>query len=297
MLPARPQLVTAFLSYLVAADLASSTIRRYLQSLRDQHVRRSVPFPLDPLETSRWNRAISRHSARERPQTVPVTASMIRRLLDLSVDSPEAFQDALATALCTVTATRPSDLVNIDVCDVLLQFHNDPPGTAAIRIWGSKPDVARKGHFPRVGRAANPRFDIIARILHWCLANDLLPSARCSKSARPRDPCSACGTLFRQLGPDRRTRPTRDPSHPWATIDLTRAVRRAVARLGYDPSGFEGRSCRIGGISTGAAALIPEYVIALQSGHANPNSNPSARRYIVLQSPTAVFALWHAFGL
>jgi hypothetical protein len=74
-------------------------------------------------------------------------------------------------------------------------------------------------------------------------------------------------------------------------------VRRAVSKLGYDPLGFEARSCRSGGISTGAAALIPEYVIALQSGHANPNSNPSARRYIVLNSPSAVFALWHAFRL
>ena len=297
VMPSDPPLVRAFLSFLVAADLAASTIRRYLQALKDQHVRRSEQFLLDPPEINRWNRALSRHMARERPQLVPVSAGIVRSLLRVPTTSAGLFQDILATALCTVTATRPSDLVNIDVCDFLLQFHNDPPGTAAIRIWGSKPDVARKGHFPRIGRATDPRHCIISRVLHWCLSNGLLPSTRCSKTARPRSACAACGTLFRRLGPDGRVRATSDPSHPWHTRDFTQAVRRAVACIGYDPAGFEARSCRIGGISTGASALIPEYIIALQSGHAQPNSNPSARRYIVLRSPSAVFALWHAFRL
>ena len=297
VMPASPSLVQAFLSFLVAADLAASTIQRYLHALRDQHIRRSEPFPLHPTDVRRWSRAISRHTARSRPPIVPISADIVRSLLYLRMDSADLFQDILATTLCTVTATRPSDLVNIDVCDFLLQYHNDPPGTAAVRIWSSKPDVARKGHFPRIGRSADPRCSVIDRVLFWCLSNNLLPSTRCSKAARPRDACLACGTLFRRLGSDGRPRPTTDSSHPWHTRDLTRAVRRAVARLGYDPAGFEARSCRSGGISTGAAALIPEYVIALQSGHANPHSNPSAQRYIVLRSPSAVFALWQAFRL
>ena len=41
---------------------------------------------------------------------------------------------------------------------------------------------------------------------------------------------------------------------------------------------------------------IPEYVICLQSGHATPSSNSSARRYMVLHSTPALFALWNAFG-
>ncbi len=296
-MPARPRLLTAFLSLLVAADLAASTIRRYLHAIKDQHVRRGEPFLLDQGQLGRWNRAISRHTARERPQVVPISAHMVRRLLLLPTTSPRDFQDVLATVLCTVTATRPSDLVNIDVCDLLLQYHNDPPGTAAIRIWGSKPDIARKGHFPRVGRSSDPRLSVVDRLLYWCLSSGLLPSPRCSKAARPRTACTACGTLFRRLDATGAARPSADPSHPWSTSDFTQAVRRAVSRIGYDPAGFEARSCRIGGISTGASALIPEYVIALQSGHASRGSNPSARRYIVLRSQTAVFALWDAFGL
>jgi hypothetical protein len=166
VMPAAPQLLQAFISFLVAADLAGAMVRRYLQAIKDQHERRSETFLLRAADLSRWNRAIARHSARPRPPIIPVSAGMVRRLLRLRVDSPELFQDVLATVVCTVTATRPSDLVNIDVCDFLLQYHNDPPGTAAIRIWSSKPDVARKGHFPCIGRATDHTNDVIGRVLH-----------------------------------------------------------------------------------------------------------------------------------
>ena len=39
LMPTHPDLLDAFVSYLAAADLAGSSIRRYLSAIRDQHVR------------------------------------------------------------------------------------------------------------------------------------------------------------------------------------------------------------------------------------------------------------------
>jgi hypothetical protein len=73
-----------------------------------------------------------------------------------------------------------------------------------------------------------------------------------------------------------------------------------MARIGCDPAAFDGRSCRIGALSVGASALIPGYLITLQTGHAPPRDqelSASARRYAVLHGPRALFALWDAFAL
>lgn len=300
LMPTHPDLLDAFVSYLAAADLAGSTIRRYLSAIRDQHARRGRAFGWSADRAARARRAVSRHASRPKLQLAPVSAGHLRRLFALPCGSPGDLQDVLATALCTVTGLRPSDLVNLDVCDFLLNFAGDPPGTAAFRVWASKTDIARKGHHPRVGRPRDPRHDLVGWLLFWCQTHGLFPSARCSKGARPAAACPACGTLFRTIGPDGRPLPTRDPRHPWRTIDFTRAVRRAMERIGCDPAAFDGRSCRIGALSTGASRLVPGYLITLQTGHApsgGPGLSASAQRYTVLQGHRALFALWDAFRL
>eukprot|EP00961_Rhodomonas_salina_P270788 3659085-Rhodomonas_salina.1 len=130
-MPASADLVRAFMAFLVAADLAASSIARYMQALKDHHSRHRKPFPVAAVELKRWIRAVTRISTWTLPQLAPVSAEQLRRLLLLPMRTLSELQDALLTALCTVLACRPSDLVNIDVCDVLLSYLNDPPGTAA----------------------------------------------------------------------------------------------------------------------------------------------------------------------
>ena len=277
VLPVSTALLQAFVSYLVAADLSASSIRRYIQAVKDQHTRRGVPFPVPVDVVSRWNRALSRYAARPRPQIEPVTPAILRdALIRFPPRTPQDEQDTLATALATVTGCRTTDAINLDVCDFLLEYDRHLPGTAAFRIWGGKTDIARKGHFPRVGRPRDLACDIVGLLLGWCARHHLVPSPECSKRVRPAAQCTACGTLFRRLAPDGTPRPTSDIGHPWSTSDLTAAVRRTIARTGRDPSGFEGRSCRVGALSVGASARLPEYLISLQTGHAAPRapSNP-----------------------
>jgi len=132
------------------------------KALRDHHERYNLSLPVSPATLRSGTRAFSRYSARPlSPQVAPVSAAQLRELLLLYHNSPVQFQDALVTVFCTVTASHPSDLVNIDVCDILLQFASDPPCTTAIHIWGAMPDVFLKGHFPRIGRPRDPCVNVL----------------------------------------------------------------------------------------------------------------------------------------
>eukprot|EP00961_Rhodomonas_salina_P176934 2385591-Rhodomonas_salina.1 len=81
VMPASADLVRAFMAFLVAADLAASSIARYMQALKDHHRRHRKPFPVAAVELKRWIRAVTRISTRTPPQLAPVSAEQLRRLL------------------------------------------------------------------------------------------------------------------------------------------------------------------------------------------------------------------------
>jgi hypothetical protein len=217
---------------------------------------------------------------------------MLHEMLRLPIRSSQDYQDIMATATATVLACRPSDAVNIEVCDFMLEYQLDPKGTAAVRLWGMKNDKWRKGHHPRIGKANDQRKDLVTWILKWCARYSLKPHPDCSKLDHPRASCKACGTLFRKLIDDKPL-PTRDPQHALTTGMFTAAVRRVMTRLGHNPTPFQGRSCRSGGLSAGANVCLPDYLITLQTGHAR--GNKSAPGYMTITDPKALFALWKCF--
>lgn len=299
LMPTSLELLQAFASYLVAADLTANTIALYFTCIKDHHLRHGLPFILAESEQRAWMRALGCKVSRPTRQDIPTTAAQVRALLVLPVRTAQEYQDILATSLATVIACRPSDLVDIDVCDFLLSFFNDPPGTAAINIRGAKPDVKRKGHHPRLGAAADPRYDLVAWILEWCAHWGYRTSDACTKQTRPHAHCFACGALFRKLD-NNVPRPASNPRHSWSTDDFTKAVRQAITRLdsGTDASMYTARSCRAGALSLGASRSIPEYIMSLQSGHRRPQmSNPATQHYILLSPDGPLFELWAAFGL
>ena len=293
-LPAHRDVLQAFIALLISADLVADTILRYLTAILDKHKRHDMACPLPAHELADLRRAIRRQTSHAACKELPVTIDMLHAMLQLPVSSNQEYQDILITAVATVLACRPSDAVNIEPCDFLLHYALDPPGTAAVRLWGMKNDPWRKGHHPRIGRASDRRFDLVHWILRWCSKHNILPHHRCSKPQHASSSCQACGTLFRRLHNDVPL-PTSDPRHPLTTTMMTAAVRRVAARLHLDPAAFAARSCRDGGLSAGGNACLPDYMVTLQSGHAR--GNRSAPGYMTITDPAATFALWRAFRL
>eukprot|EP00961_Rhodomonas_salina_P297205 3937032-Rhodomonas_salina.1 len=80
-MPASADLIRAFMAFLVAADLAASSIAQYMQALKDHHCRHLKPFPVASVELKRWIRAVTQISTRTPPQLAPVSAEQLCRLL------------------------------------------------------------------------------------------------------------------------------------------------------------------------------------------------------------------------
>ena len=121
----------------------------------------------------------------------------------------------------------------------------------------------------------------------------------CRKRSAPTATCNLCGRLFRSY--DVRPghfRATADAHHGMTRSAISSAVKRVMLSLGGAPDLYSAKSMRRGLLSAGAAAQIPEYLIAMQSGHSLGKSGPSARRYMHLgHTPNALFAAYEAFGL
>eukprot|EP00961_Rhodomonas_salina_P054506 732275-Rhodomonas_salina.3 len=87
------------------------------------------------------------------------------------------------------------------------------------------------------------------------------------------------------------------------THDITAAIRRVVQKIGKNPIYFssQAHSLRRGCISAGTNAdvLVPEYVIYLQTGHAQPGQHgqPAGRLYMHINNPKVLFSLWEQFEL
>ena len=293
-LPASRDLFQAFVALLISADLVYTTISRYMTAILDMHRRSGNPAPLPADELKDLRRAIRSQTGRPPITELPITVDILHAMLLLPTRNDQDLHDVLATATTTILACRPSDAVNIEPCDLLLDFAVDPPGTAAVRLWGMKNDPWRKGHHPRIGIARDPRKDILPRLIAWCARHNILPRSACTKAQDPSSSCTTCGTLFRTFEHGRPL-PTSDPRHPMSTGMLTAAVRRVLSRLGYDPRAFTARSCRAGGLSAGGNVCLPDYMVTLQTGHAR--GNRSAPGYMTITDPEALFALWRAFRL
>ena len=71
-------------------------------------------------------------------------------------------------------------------------------------------------------------------------------------------------------------------------------VTSALRTIGVHSSSFTGASCRMGGLTVASEAGIPESILWMQSGHAQPTA---ARGYVRLTNPDRLYDTWRDFRL
>ena len=299
--PTRPELLESLLFFGIAIEMQAASLLRLLTSVRARHSAADLPMALSPMAVSRWRRAL-RHGIARPPSRIyrPCTVQHIHAILRLSCNNLEDLRDKVLCAGGQTLGPRPSELIRVDVCDFLRAQGADPAGTVRVRFWRRKNDLARRGHFPRLGRARRAELDVVAWFQAYMDRAGLKIHPQCSKTARPHAPCQACGLLFRRLDASGRPFAAGDSRGLLSTMDLTNIVRKMMAKLGEDPSDFRARSLRQGCVTAGFEAGLPEYLVYLQTGHrglGGPAAVPAGRRYALLNDLRAVFAMWNVFGL
>ena len=299
--PTRPALLESLLFFGMAIEMQAASLLRLLTSVRARHSAADLPMALSPASVAQWRRAL-KHGIARPPSRIyrPCTVQHLHALLRLQCLNLEDVRDKVLCGGGLTLGPRPSELIRVDVCDFLRAQGNEPAGTVRIRFWRRKNDLARRGHFPRLGRARRAEFDLVAWFQAYMDRAGFKVHPHCSKKARPHAPCQACGLLFRRFNAAGRPFEAGDPRGLLSTMDLTNIVRKTMAKLGEDPADFRARSLRQGCVTAGFEAGLPEYLVYLQTGHrglGGPASVPAGRRYALLNDLHALFAMWNVFGL
>ncbi|MDP4026314.1 site-specific integrase [Methylobacterium sp. NEAU 140] len=249
-LPATAEAVAAFIVAEAEGGRAASTLGRRLAAIRYAHKLAGQPDPTDD-EGVRATMAGARRKLHVRPvnQKAAATVDVVQILLARAPDTLTGKRDRALLALGFAGAFRRSELVALDVADLV----EDPEGLR-VRIRRSKTDQEGRGLEKAIphGRFVRP----VALVRAWLDAAGITvgPVFRpISRSGNVRGPDKATGELPRLT--DR------------AVADILKGYCRAA---GLDAAAFGAHSLRAGFITTAAERGADLARIMEQSGHRDP---------------------------
>jgi integrase len=267
VLPSSSRLLKGYMWFLLQAGYRPGSLTLHIYAIIDRHRRFNHPFPHRECNVKAWIKAFERLCGVPRRDHAVVTATHLKAILSAPRTSLRHLRDTLIVAVGTVCALRVSELIELDVCDVLFDFE---PNVLAMRVKKRKNVQKRAGLWPRIGVAVDPRFDIIALLREWLLRTGRRITAGCEKALYPRSSCHACGRLFSRLNnAGSLAYPVGHAFHAATHNTIRDAVRSSLSNTGFPTSDFSGISMRRGGLTTALTGGVPSDLYELQSGHAS----------------------------
>ena len=133
-----------------------------------------------------------------------------------------------------------------------------------------------------------------ARLRRWQNQMSLLPQPGCEKAHGSAAPCRVCPPLFPKVVKGPWDPSTQQRPQAVSAQMVSDAVKATLGYVGIDPTGFCGRSMRIGALTAGVIAGTPEAVLYLQTGH---GQFKAGRVYMHDFSAATLYATSRALGL
>jgi hypothetical protein len=303
LVPMSNETLSALSWQLILLRCSASHMEQIWGSIAHRHGLAHAVSPLSrPGDYGKWKKSLSVMQGRPSPLKFPIRKEHLWKLLSMPNLGDESFvvqRNVLAAAVTVVCCARVSETAALQACDILFDFDamRGVPGfegTAAIRIRKRKNDSLRKGHFPRIGRSAQPgtTFDLVEWLRTFMFQSGLTRHPQCVRSPRDTERCPLCPPVFVKAA--RRGDRTIPTSIACSRQNMSESIVRALGYIHVDPAGFSGISARKGGLSTAIEAGVPEAVLFMQSGH---GQSKAARAYMALDSPLLLFRTWEAFQL
>ena len=220
-----------------------------------------------------------------------LNACQLRLILRLPRGSITRLRNVSIIALGTICALRPSEIMRLDVCDVI--WNIDGAGTLALCLWYRKNDGPKRGLWPRVMEGAFQETCVLILLRLYMQAANLSISVDCTKKTWRASPCEKCGRFFRTTTAAGKTvRPATAPNHGISRATISEAVKMLLAEIGVDSGGHSGVSLRRGGISEALAEGIDEELRKIQSGHVSSMWT----RYADITRRDQLYQFCRAFG-
>lgn len=250
-LPATPDAVAAFIVHEAEEGRAASTLGRRLAAIRYAHKLAKVADPTDDEGVHAAIKGARRKLKVAPKQKAAATAEVLTAILMRTPDTLTGKRDRALLALGFAGAFRRSELVALDVADLV----EDPEGLR-VRVRRSKTDQEGRGLEKAIphGRFIRP----VALVREWLDAAGIVegpvfrPVSR-SGNVRSPDPGTA--------------KPPRLTTQAVADI-----IKKYTSAAGLDASTFGAHSLRAGYITTAAERGADLARIMDQSGHRDPRT-------------------------
>lgn len=219
-LPASPQSVALYLTFLAEDGRRPSTIRRAKSAIAQAHRLRGIdPPPTDDARVRQVERGIRRQFGTAPHQVAPMLPDQLRLGLDALGSSTLAVRDRAMLLLGFGAAMRRSELVALDVEDVEFAVEG-----LVVNVRRSKTDAEGVG-----ARIAIPFGDHrttcpVRAMREWFTMLGTAPTGPLFRVVRGN-------AIFREHASDR---------------SVARAVKRVAEAAGLDPEKFAGHSLRAG---------------------------------------------------
>lgn len=296
LVPMSDETLKAITYSLVHCDATPGSITQCWSAIQHRHRMFGLPAPLAGRgEFSAWARGLRSVAGRPRKLTQPIDRNIVVDLLELRTTALVDMRNRMLTVVGTLACLRTAEIADLQVCDVLFDLHARAfgaayVGTAALRVIKRKNDSERRGHFPVLGKAEDPRRDVVHQLRAYMERMNLAVQPGCGKALRPGARCPRCPALFSLLAAGGK----RATGQACTRQMVSEAIKHAVGLVRRDPGLFSGISARKGGLSTAVAAGVPEEILYLQSGHGMARAG---RRYMALPEPSRLYETFKAFRL
>jgi site-specific recombinase XerD len=273
-LPSSPRVVAGFLVSEAQAGRSASTISRRLAAISFAHKLANLPDPTDDEGVRAALKGARRKVGVAPQQKAAATAEILTALLMRTPDTLTGKRDRALLALGFAGAFRRSELVALDVADLI-----EHPEGLRVRVRKSKTDQEGRGFEKAIphGRYIRP----VALVHEWLDAAEITegpvfrPISRAgnirkaAQAAHPRDGSSD----IEGGGPIPHLSKGADYSAPRLTTQaVADIIKKYTAAAGLDASAFGAHSLRAGYITTAAERGADLARIMDQSGHRDPRT-------------------------
>ena len=289
ILPMSDEVLRALTVDLLLAGVSANSIKNVWSAVQHRHDLARAPAPLgEPRAFKKLFKAVASITGTPGQIQFPIGTHHIQQWFELVGLSTAELRSVLATVLGTAACSRPVEVSNMQLCDLLWghdgAFHLLLAGGLAVRIYKRKQDTGRFGLYVRI-----PDSPLLAWLRRWIQSRGLRKDPRCTKGERPGARCRYCDPVFPRLVSGRAVEPVGqvEQLRPMSRQQVSSAVKTAVGLLGLDSRYYSGKSMRRGGITAAVQAGVPEPILYLQSGHGTAKSG---RRYVDPVDPRILYA-------
>lgn len=239
-MPAPVEAVVEYLTLLADAGRRVSTLAVKCAAIGWMHDSGRQPNPIKSIQVRTVMKGIRRALGTAPRPVAPVTLSLLRTIIAALPNSLRGKRDRALILLGYAGAFRRSELVGLDVSDVLIE-----PGKITLRLSHSKTDQEGAGTWKVIPRLDDPALCPVAALLTWL-----------------DEACIRSGAVFR-------------PIDRWGHIhsgtmdgqEVARIVKRAAAAAGLDARALAGHSLRRGFVTEAAEQGVSDSDIMEQTGH------------------------------